>query len=57
MRISVVQMNPGAEKAANVAQAESLIGAALDADRPDHCASPHWGPCRGGPRSQTFRSA
>ena len=35
MRISVVQMNPGADKAENIAQARRLIGEAVEADRPD----------------------
>jgi deaminated glutathione amidase len=34
MRISVIQMNQGSDKAANLAQAERLIGAAVEADRP-----------------------
>ncbi len=57
MRISVVQMNPGADKAANVAQAEALIGAALDADRPDLVALPEMWTCLGGDRAQKFREA
>ena len=35
MRVSVVQMNPGADKAENIAQARRLIDAAVEADRPD----------------------
>src|SRR4249919_1192876 len=35
MRISVVQMNPGADKSENIAQARRLIGKAVEADRPD----------------------
>ena len=57
MRISVIQMNPGADKAANVAQAEALIGAALDADRPDFVALPEMWTCLGGDRAQKFREA
>lgn len=34
MRVSVIQMNQGSDKAANLAEAERLIGAAVDADRP-----------------------
>jgi len=34
MRISVIQMNQGSDKAANMASAERLIGAAVEADRP-----------------------
>lgn len=34
MRVSVIQMNQGSDKAANIAQARGLIEAALAADRP-----------------------
>ncbi len=34
MRVSVVQMNQGSDKPANLASAEALIGAAVAADRP-----------------------
>ena len=34
MRVSVIQMNQGSDKAANLAQARRLIEAAVEADRP-----------------------
>ena len=34
MRVSVIQMNQGSDKAANLAQAQRLIEAAVEADRP-----------------------
>ena len=34
MRVSVIQMNQGSDKAANIAQARRLLDAALEADRP-----------------------
>ncbi len=34
MRVSVIQMNQGSDKAANLAQAEALITAAIAGDRP-----------------------
>ena len=34
MRVTVVQMNQGSDKAANLAQARRLVGAAVEADRP-----------------------
>ena len=47
MRVSVLQMNPGADKAANIAQATRLLdGATLD--RPDLVALPEMWTCLGG---------
>lgn len=40
MRISVIQMNQGSDKAANIAQARTLIEAAVAADRPDMVSLP-----------------
>ena len=37
MRVSVVQMNAGADKMANIDQARALIEAAVAADRPGIC--------------------
>src|ERR1700679_1582365 len=51
MRISVVQMNPGADKAENIAQARRLIGDAVDADRPDIVSLPEVWDSLGGDRS------
>ena len=40
MRVTVIQMNQGSDKAANIAQARALIEAALAADRPDMVSLP-----------------
>ena len=40
MRVSVVQMNQGSDKAANLAQARALVEAAVAADRPDLVSLP-----------------
>ena len=55
MRISVVQMNPGADKAENIAQARRLIGEAVEADRPDIVSLPEVWDSLGGDR--TVRNA
>jgi nitrilase len=51
MRVSVVQMNPGADKAANIAQAGRLIDGAIEADRPDLVSLPEMWTCLGGDRA------
>ncbi len=51
MRMSVVQMNPGADKAANIAQASGLIDAAIAADKPDFISLPEMWTCLGGDRA------
>lgn len=48
MRISVVQMTPGHVKARNIAQAETLIDAAVASDRPDILVLPEVWTCLGG---------
>src|SRR5450631_742723 len=55
MRVSVVQMNPGADKAENIAQARTLITEAVDADRPDIISLPEVWDSLGGDR--TVRNA
>ncbi len=57
MRVSVVQMNAGADKARNIAQAARLIGAAVEADRPAIVALPEMWTCLGGDRPTKFREA
>lgn len=57
MRVSVVQMNPGADKAANIEQARRLIEAAVAADRPELVALPETWTCLGGDREAKFRAA
>jgi nitrilase len=57
MRASVIQMNQGSDKAANLAQAERLIGAALAADRPDLVTLPETWTNLGGGRDARFAAA
>jgi nitrilase len=57
MRVSVVQMNAGADKARNIEQAARLIGAAVEADRPSIVALPEMWTCLGGDRAAKFREA
>ena len=51
MRVSVMQMSPGSDKAANIDQASRLIAAAVDADRPDIVSLPEIWTCLGGNRA------
>ena len=51
MRVSVVQMNPGSDKAANIAQASRLIDRAIEADRPTLVSLPEMWTCLGGDRA------
>jgi len=57
MRVSVVQMNAGADKARNIAQAARLLEAAVEADRPSIVALPEMWTCLGGDRATKFREA
>jgi nitrilase len=57
MRVSVVQMSPGHDKAANIAQAEKLCEAAVAEDRPDIIALPEIWTCLGGNRQAKFDQA
>jgi nitrilase len=57
MRVSVVQMNPGADKAANIVQARALIEAAIAADHPDIISLPEVWTCLGGDRAGKFAQA
>ncbi len=57
MRVSVLQMSPGADKSANIAQASRLIDEALGADRPDMISLPEVWTCLGGDRETKFRQA
>lgn len=57
MRVSVVQMSPGHDKAANIAQAEKLCEAAVAEDRPDIIALPEIWTCLGGSRQDKFEAA
>jgi nitrilase len=57
MRVSIIQMSPTADKAANIAQARSLIERAVAADRPDIVALPEIWTCLGGTRAEKFAAA
>ncbi len=57
MRLSVVQMNPGHDKAENIQQARCLIDAAVAADRPDMISLPEVWSCLGGDRAGKFAQA
>lgn len=57
MRVSVVQMNAGADKAENIAQARRLIEAAVESDRPHIVSLPEVWSCMGGDRDGKFRQA
>lgn len=51
MRLSVIQLSPGAVKADNIDQAARLIDQALEQDRPDLVALPEMWTCLGGDRA------
>ena len=57
MRVSVIQMNPGADKEANLAQAARLIDGAVSADRPDIVSLPEIWTCLGGDRGTKWTQA
>ncbi|MDA8048543.1 MAG: carbon-nitrogen hydrolase family protein [Rhodospirillales bacterium] len=57
MRVSVVQMSPGHDKAANIVQARRLIDGALAFDRPDMLGLPEIWTCLGGDRATKFDQA
>jgi nitrilase len=57
MRISVMQMNPGANKADNIAQARRLIESAAEQDRPDIVSLPEVWDSLGGDRATRAANA
>jgi predicted amidohydrolase len=57
MRVSVIQMSPGADKAQNIAQARALIEGALATESPDLIALPEIWTCLGGDRATKFAAA
>jgi nitrilase len=57
MRVSVVQMNPGADKRANIDQARRLIEQAVREDHPDIVSLPEVWSCLGGTRASKFEQA
>jgi predicted amidohydrolase len=56
MRVSVMQMCPGHDKAANIAQAERLMDEAA-AEQPDFVSLPEMWSCLGGDRATKFAEA
>ncbi len=57
MRVSVIQMNQGSDKPANLASAEALIGAAVAADRPGLVSLPETWTNLGGGRDSRRAAA
>ncbi len=57
MRISIVQMNAGHDKTANIDQARILLTDAITQDRPDIVALPEMWTCLGGNRAAKFAQA
>jgi deaminated glutathione amidase len=57
MRVSVMQMNPGANKADNIAQARRLIQDAVEQDRPDIVSLPEVWSSLGGDRATRTANA
>lgn len=57
MRIAVIQMSPGADKAQNIAQARALIEAVTAKERVDLVILPEIWTCLGGDRAQKFAAA
>lgn len=57
MRVVVVQMSPGADRAANIAQARALIEGAVTAGKPELIALPEIWTCLGGDRATKFAAA
>jgi len=57
MRVSVIQMNPGANKADNIAQARRLIDQAVTQDRPDIVSLPEVWDSLGGDRATRAANA
>lgn len=57
MRVSVIQMNQGSDKAANIAAAERLVAAAAESDRPHLVSLPETWTNLGGGRDARMRAA
>lgn len=57
MRVAVIQMSPGADKAQNIAQARTLIEAVVAREQPDLIVLPEIWTCLGGDRALKFASA
>ncbi len=57
MRVAVIQMSPGTDKAENIAQARALIEALAAEQKVDLIALPEIWTCLGGDRAQKFAAA
>ena len=57
MRVSVMQMNPGANKSENIAQARRLIEDAVEQDRPNVVSLPEVWDSLGGDRATRTANA
>jgi predicted amidohydrolase len=57
MRVSVIQMSPGSDKAENIGQARALIDGVVASEKPDLIALPEIWTCLGGDRDTKFASA
>ena len=57
MRVTAIQMQPGHDKAANIAQASALVTAAVEADRPTMVSLPEMWSCLGGTRAVKLAEA
>ncbi|HET9018913.1 MAG TPA: carbon-nitrogen hydrolase family protein [Acetobacteraceae bacterium] len=57
MRVSVMQMNAGHDKAQNIAQAGRLLDSVIEADRPAIVALPEMWTCLGGDHATKLREA
>ena len=57
MRVSVMQMNPGANKSENIAQARRLIEDAVEQDRPNIVSLPEVWDSLGGDRATRTANA
>lgn len=57
LRMTVIQLAPGADKVLNIEQARGLIEAAVAQDRPDLVALPEIWTCLGGDRATKFAAA
>lgn len=57
MRVAVVQMSPGADKAQNIGQARALIESVMAKEQPDLLVLPEVWTCLGGDRTQKFAMA
>jgi nitrilase len=57
MRVSVIQMSPGADKYDNITQARALMEGVVASDRPELIALPEIWTCLGGDREAKFAAA